>query len=280
MFDNQRAVAQAAAYLPRLRTDRGECFSHTTALHLYGAPIRAAIELHVTISEPHAVVRLKDVIGHRTQSLDDIRQVAFPGYTRVFPCVPPVVALLQAAPLLTFREQVVAADHLVKLVGPDGHRVPGLSTLDELRRSAGRSTWAGMPRFRNALQVARVGAESRYETLQHFELARMGIDRLELQAVLTDSAGNRIGRFDAVDRERMRVLEFDGEQHRTDRAQYLADVTRLDAARDSGYTVKRTHAEDFAPAALARTRRELREFLRLEPTRISRPLARRFAEPY
>jgi len=279
-FDDRRIIARAAEYLPRLRSDRGEAFSHTTALHLYGAPIRTPVELHVTIPEPHAAVRLQGVIGHRLSSAPALRLVHIPGNPVPVPCVSPAVALLQSASLLSFREQVVAADHLIKLEGPSMQRRPGLVTLDELRGAAERSTWAGVPRLRAALDVARVGAESRYESLQHFELARMGIDRLELQANVTDSDGAWIGRFDAVDRERMRILEFDGEQHRTDRSQYLDDESRLDRARSTGYAVKRTHSQDFEPAALPLTRHELRSFLDLEPNRIPRALARRFAEPY
>lgn len=97
------------------------------------------------------------------------------------------------------------------------------------------------------------------ESHLHDVLASMGLDDLELQADLYDRAGSWIGRFDQVDRTRRRILEYDGKQHRTDRQQYLRDLTRLDRARDAGCKIFRAHAEDFHP-----------------PLRVS--LARRFTE--
>ncbi|MFV0432658.1 MAG: hypothetical protein ACK5LO_01550 [Leucobacter sp.] len=137
-----------------------------------------------------------------------------------------------------------------------------------------------MPKLRAAVRVARAGAESRMESLQHFELARMGIDTLELQAELWDDDGVWIGRFDAVDRAKKRILEYDGEQHRTDRGQYLRDVSRLEHARRAGYATLRTHYEDFWPHLLEQTRATLCEFLGEKPRRLAPGLARYFAEPY
>lgn len=42
------------------------------------------------------------------------------------------------------------------------------------------------------------------------------------------------------------VFEYDGEQHRLDRRQYLKDIRRLDRLREAGWRVMRLHWEDLA----------------------------------
>ena len=116
------------------------------------------------------------------------------------------------------------------------------------------------------------------ESHLHYVLASMGLDDLELQADLHDRSGAWIGRFDQVDRARLRILEYDGEQHRTDRQQYLHDQTRLDWARDLNYRVLRVHAEDFRPSRLHETKRRLCTFLGRAPRPLRAGLARRFTE--
>jgi len=158
--------------------------------------------------------------------------------------VPPELALLQAS-TLPFRELVVAVDHLILPQRRRGGRAQiEHGRLTEYLRQA---TGPGIARVRAACLVARVGAESRYETLTRFELALMGLDELELQVDLHRADGSWYGRFDLVHRLKRKIIEFDGEQHRTDRRQYLRDLQRLEAARAEGYEVLRLHAEDFAP---------------------------------
>ncbi|MFD5599233.1 hypothetical protein ACFWHR_04165 [Leucobacter sp. NPDC058333] len=274
-----RIVRLAAGYAPLLRVASGECFSHTTALHLYGAPIRTPVELHCTIPDPHGAARGRGVHGHRCADPISAVHANVSETAQPLACVPPITALIQSAALLSFRELVVATDHLLKLRGPPGGKY-ALATAEEPTARAARSRGRGIQRLRAALRVARVGAESRMESLQHFELARMGLDTLELQGVLRDARRNWIGRFDAIDRQKQRILEYDGEQHRTDRRQYLRDEARLNLARREGYEVKRTHYEDFHEHALPGTRRALCEFLEERPRTLDRPLTRHFSSPY
>lgn len=275
----ERVARAAADYLPLLRRERREAFSHTTALHLYGAPIRTPVEVHVSIAAPHGPARGRNVLGHHHGARVRPRALRVAGAATALPCVPPATALIQSASLLSFREQVVAIDHLVRVRGRAGGEW-SLAELHDLAAAVADSSARGILRLRAALSVARIGAESRMESLQHFELARMGVDTLELQADLHDREGVWIGRFDSVDRVKRRILEYDGEQHRIDRAQYLHDERRLDRARDEGYRVMRTHYEDFRPEALERTRAGLCEFLQCRPRPIPAWLERYFAEPY
>lgn len=266
----------ALDYLPLMRVDRGECFSHTTALVLHGAPIRAEPLLHTTIQLPHGAARGRNVRGHNVREQWDPWPIAVD--EALLPCAPPEVALLQAASFLSFTELVVATDRLILPRGSSDSAAP-LAALEDLIELARRAPVRGVAKLRAALQVARVGAESRMESLQHLELARMGLDTLELQAELYDREGRWIGRFDAVDREKLRIMEYDGEQHRTDRRQYLRDLEKLERARNAGYGILRLHKEDFTPWALPRTRARMCSFLEERPRAVPRELERYLADP-
>ncbi|UOQ58216.1 endonuclease domain-containing protein [Leucobacter allii] len=269
-----RLLHSAVAYLPLLRAERGELFSGTTALLLHGAPIRLTrVEVHVVIPRPHGPARTAGVHGHSTAVPFAPHVIRASG--RLLPCVPPGIALIQAAPLLAFRELVVAADHLIAPVRGGSP----LIAHAELIALAARSRGAGIQKLRMALQAARAGAESRMETLMHLELAKLGNDTLELQAVIRDRRGRFIGRFDAADRERRRIVEYDGEQHRTDRRQYLRDERRLDQVREEGFAVLRLHREDFFDAQLSSTGARMLAFLGRDPRPVPRGLARYLHAP-
>ncbi|PII85013.1 hypothetical protein BMH32_13240 [Leucobacter sp. OLJS4] len=233
-------------------------------------PLRAPEELHVTAPQPLNRSTGRGVIGHRTSA-----QFAPVRSPSGLPCVPASLALLQSAATLPFLELVVALDHLRR-----PRRIPDGASLTESEVDALliRSRTRGIKRLRDAWSVSRLGAESRMESHLHYVLASMGLDDLELQADLHDRAGAWIGRFDQVDRARRRILEYDGEQHRTDRQQYLRDLTRLDRAREIGYKILRAHAEDFHPQRLHETEGRLCAFLGRAPRPLRAGLARRFSE--
>lgn len=237
---SQLIEMQARRFLPALRP--GEVYSHTTALILLECPIRCDAALHVTTPGADLRHRRPGVQGHRTTrpfeewvAMGDI------------PVMPPARALVQAAATLPFRELVVAFDALlVSSSRPNRQtRCAQELALDLESLRNGRAE-RGVRRLRAAQQFARVGAESRMETLTRLELARVGLAAsFELQVDLHDQAGDWIGRFDLVDRVRRLIVEYDGEQHRTDRAQYLKDLQRLERARAAGYRVIRVHWEDL-----------------------------------
>lgn len=134
------------------------------------------------------------------------------------PHAAPIDALLQCAPTLSLLELVVAIDHLI-LPGRYHRGSRPILEKEEIVDRAAQSSGRGMRRLRAALEVARVGAESRMESELDFELARLGLDRLYLQQEIHDADGAFIGRFDEVDPFAKKIIEYDGEQHRKDRAQ-------------------------------------------------------------
>ena len=221
------------AFVPRLRA--GECFSHVTALTLMGCPVRSDESIHVCTVPPHTRNRTRGVIGHR-HTAGFIPQITSDG----LPVVPPLLALQQSASLLELKELIVAVDHLL-LAGP--YRLPVLC-VEEIGAAIERSSARGVRQLRRALELARVGAESRMETLTRLLLAAYGLDTyFVLQREIFDRIGF-IGRFDLVDEDRKLIIEYDGEQYRLDRVQYLKDDERLERARAAGYRVIRLRFED------------------------------------
>lgn len=260
----------ARGLLPALRSN--EVFSHTTALMLLRVPIRASLEIHVTAPHHRSRTRIESVIGHRKRT--PFRTVQD---RTGLPCMSELEAILHSVSMLSFCELVVAFDHILKLQGPPSRQY-SISTRAAIAAALSTGTVLRANRLRAALAVSREGAESRMETLLHFELARMGLDDLEMQSSVFDAHGEWIGRFDQVDHEKKLILEYDGEQHRTDRDQYLHDETRLQRARDAGYEAVRLHYEDFFTENLGRTRKLLCEKVGREPQRLSAELSKLFAE--
>lgn len=269
-FSEQRVLDLAHAYVPRLR--RGEAFSHTTALLAFGVPVRSPEAVHLAAPLPLRAARGRTVVGHGVGSEFEI--VRSPAG---LPCVRPVAALAQSAALLPVRELVVAMDHLVL---PRGHmhRTSPIVSLEALHAEVARMSGRGIRKLRVALSLTRIGAESRMETEVRLELAALGFDDLDLQVELRRADGTFIGRFDLVDRARRCIIEYDGEQHRTDRAQYLRDLARVEAAREEGYRLLRVHHEDLHWSRIAETRARLCRFLGREPRPVAAGLARLLAE--
>lgn len=228
---------QLAHYFAPLLTP-GAALSHTTALVLYGCPIRVPVELHVTVPDPVTTPRRKGVIGHRHRGvIPVVRSPVNPAIV----VARPDLALMQAAATLPFTELVVAIDHLITSSNLSSDVRPD---PDQLRRAFERSSLRGIVKAREALRRSRVGAESRMETILRLKLEAEGIAGLDLQVEIHDADGF-IGRFDLVDRTHRIIYEYDGEQHRTDREQYLKDQHRLDRVRDAGWRVIRFHHEDL-----------------------------------
>ncbi|MFD5600681.1 DUF559 domain-containing protein [Leucobacter sp. NPDC058333] len=151
--------------------------------------------------------------------------------------------------------------------------------IDGLRQFSEQAQGPGARRLRQVAKLARDGAESRMESLTRIVGYRVGIDDLELQLEVRDANGTWIGRFDLGDVAVKRIIEYDGEQHRTVRSQYLKDIRRLEAARDAGWRVMIVHREDVLHDYRGLAQRMLK-FLDRVPRRPRPPLAKLLEERY
>ena len=146
----------------------------------------------------------------------------------------------QLAEMLGHDDLVAAGDHLVLSPGVQdpGDMRPYVSLADLTDRVAALSG-RGVRAARRAIASVRVGAESRPETLVRLALIRAGLPEPELNVDIRASDSSFIGRCDMVYRRWRVIVEYDGDQHRTDTAQYEKDIGRIDRLIAAGWIVVR-----------------------------------------
>jgi len=115
----------------------------------------------------------------------------------------------------------------------------------------------GIRRARTAVGLADAGAQSPKETWLRLLLTRAHLPRPQTQIPVSDEFGNLIVYLD-MGWENLKVaVEYDGEQHRTDRAQYKWDLRRLEMLQHLGWIIVRVVAGDRPADIIARVRAAL-----------------------
>ena len=216
-------LGRCRAYEPRLRP--WQFFSHLTAARLWGCPLPNSSEsepLHVSGfgRAPYG----RGVSGHETRDRHS-RIVTRHG----FPTLDAASVWCQLAAQLTLEDLVAVGDALILdpvVLDPRDPR-PHL-TVEQLRRRVSTFSGRGARAASTALPLLRQGAESRPETLLRLLLVSAGLPEPEVNVPVTDSSGRFLGRGDLVYREWRTVVEYDGDQHRTDTRQYDRDITRIE----------------------------------------------------
>lgn len=120
-----------------------------------------------------------------------------------------------------------------------------------LERYPGRR---GIRNARRALSLVDAGAQSPKETWLRLLLIDGGLPRPQTQIPIRDNAGIVFAYLDLGWEEFMVAVEYDGDQHRTDRRQYTWDVRRLELLEHLGWIVIRVLAGDRRDAILQRVR--------------------------
>ena len=240
--------------LPALR--EGHLFSHVTALALWGLPLPArhlapGAPLHVGAvgrREP----RRPGVIGHRLSP----HLLPAPGPAPAL--VPPVLAWVQSAPLLSLDELVVVGDALAGRWS-DRQEARGVP-VGQLRSAAERDPRRpGAARLREAADWVRAGVESPKETEVRLLLVRAGLPEPELNVPTYGAQGTYLGRSDLRWAEQRVVLEYEGRHHRDDPEVFAQDIDRRERFEDHGWSVVRAIAPHLVPPGdtelVARVRR-------------------------
>ena len=218
-------LAACARFAPLLTRDR--FFSHATAAALWRCPLpgRATLQsLEVSACAPHNAPRGRGVVGHRSSD-PHLRIVTRYG----FPVSDAESTWLAMAALIPVDELVVVADHLVldpHVLDPRDPRP--YATLESLSSRAQSYSGRGARALERALSLARVGAESRPETLLRLLLLRAGLPEPSLNESVTNRQGRLLGRGDLVWPEWRTVVEYDGDGHRTSDRQYDRDIRRIE----------------------------------------------------
>lgn len=246
-------------------------FSHLTAARLWGMPLPFASTadepLHVLTLAAAAPMRRRGVVGWETSHTETPRammgliplvsasevwvQLAVPGSTGVD-------AETGAKRRLSREWLTAVGDYL--LTGPkvDGARRP-LCTVAELTESVARRRRArGVVDLTWALDMVRAAVHSPKETEVRLGLVACGLPEPDVQVPVMTSAGLR--HADLGYPGARLLIEYHGDQHRTDRVQWLEDLTRRQLFEDAGYRVMEVGAADLKPnchALAARVRRAL-----------------------
>jgi len=115
----------------------------------------------------------------------------------------------------------------------------------------------GVRQLETALDLVDSGAQSPKETWLRLVLINAGLPKPQTQIPVYYDGAYPFAFLDMGWNDAMVAVEYDGDQHRTDRFQYVKDIRRLDRLRDLGWAVVRVIAEDRPAEIVGRVRRAL-----------------------
>lgn len=202
-----------------------------SALHGLGVEVGAPRPLRFVSAHPHQV-RRPGIHVRRVQRLPaaDVEggRVSAP------------VAFATAARELDLVDLVAAGDWLLRL---------GLTTWGELVAVPATYRGAGAALARRAAGLVRERVDSPRETRLRLCLVLAGLPDPEVNPVLT-VRGRVVGRVDLLLRRWRVVLEYEGDQHRTDARQWNADIGRHEQLGDEWRLIRVTSQRMDHPRAV------------------------------
>lgn len=122
------------------------------------------------------------------------------------------------------------------------------------RRYPGRR---GVAHARRAIELFDAGAQSPKESWLRVVLIQAGLPRPQTQIPVRDEFGSPLAYLDMGWEDVKVAVEYDGEQHRSDRRQYSWDVRRLETLERLGWIVIRVLAGDRPAEIVGRVRAAL-----------------------
>ncbi|PZR52972.1 hypothetical protein DNL40_09990 [Xylanimonas oleitrophica] len=213
-------------------------FARTTALRLLGVevPWRIADDarIHVVARRAQARPERPGVVSHRTRqrSLETVE----------------VHGLLVTSPAQTFVDVACGLrvpDDVVVLGDGFLRRGRALTTVAEMTALAERTRKVkGIVQVREQLPRLRPGTDSSTETRARLALVAGGLPCPVVNEVVRDDAGRYVKRVDMLYRRERVAVEYDGDQHRTDREQWREDVRARRRLEELGWTVVVAVAND------------------------------------
>lgn len=220
--------------------------SHLTAARLLGVPVpfaaRGEEALHVTTTAGAAPMRRPGVVGWETEEptpsvvMLGILPVAAPADVWCHLAVPGGAGgdpKTKRRGRLSDEWLIAAGDYLLTGPGRGMRRTP-LCTFEELEAAVSRRRgMRGVRALTRALPRLRRGPHSAQESLLRIGLVDHGLPEPEVQVPVMTADGLR--HADLGYPEARLLLEYQGDQHRTDRQQWLADLTRVQLFEDAGF---------------------------------------------
>jgi len=136
-------------------------------------------------------------------------------------------------------------------------RATGFKVDDVLRVAKCHPRSPGLRRLESALGLVDPGAQSPRESYLRLLLIDAGLPRPQTQIPVLGVDGMPVAHLDLGWEDYMVAVEYDGDQQRTDRRQYVKDIRRLEMLERMGWIVVRVVAEDRPAAVVRRVRRAL-----------------------
>jgi hypothetical protein len=136
-------------------------------------------------------------------------------------------------------------------------RVRSFSTEDVLVLAKRYRGARGLKALRVALPLVDGGAASPQETRLRLLFVDAGLPKPTTQIPICDHRGRLIRMVDMGWEEFMVAAEYDGDQHRTSRPQYVKDIRALPKLERMGWTVIRVIKEDRDEDVIARATKAL-----------------------
>ena len=248
-------------------------FTHVTAARVLGlwltGPLARDPAIHLGAPRHHGTgSRREGVRSHRlygdvpVRIVDGVRVTAT-GWTFVD----------LAAAAATVETLVALGDSAVRTAPTERRRrdlPPGVMSLEELRGAvAERPRVKGIRLAREAVALVRPGADSPQESRLRVGLVLDGVPEPQVNPRIVLSTGQWL-RVDLAWPAARLVVEYDGDQHRTEQRQWREDRSRDAGLRADGWEVLRVTADVFRPA-------EWELFVRRVRARLGRDAAGRAA---
>ena len=210
----------------------GTIATGVTGLQLLGVDVGSQFPMTFATTHPRQI-RRRDVKVMRLKELPAHRDgVAGPEH-----------CWLAAASTLDLLDLVTAGDSLLRL---------RRTTLVRLQSAINSHSGRGIVAARTAVKLVRERVDSPRETWLRLCLVLAGLPMPECNLIIGDDQGP-MGRVDLVYLAYRLIIEYEGDQHRTNRAQWNADIDRHeDFARDHWTLIRVTSERARWPRQVVR----------------------------
>ncbi|MBS1672886.1 MAG: hypothetical protein JSS74_02850 [Actinobacteria bacterium] len=208
----------------------------------WGLPFEERVLIEAAVHRPGRAPRGARIRGHETvAALDPVILVGG------IPMSTPAATWASLASRLTLDELVAVGDALVRIPripGPDGRVLHApLATFDDLDAVIAAGRRVGIRTLREARQLIRIGSASPQETKLRLALTT-GTD---LPAPTLDfdvyAAGVYLGCSEIAYPDYLVAVEYEGDQHRTERSQWVKDIDKYNAYASAGWRVVQITAD-------------------------------------
>lgn len=235
------ALARARMYAPRLRA--GQYYSHVTAAQLYGIPLPLIAERSTIVHVSAATgtrVRTRGAVGHIVRDL-------MPHSFAELPVVSPEQTWCHLASVISREYLVAAGDFLVSgcRIGHGG-RTPPLCTRDRLADAVRRhGSKRGAVALGWALPLLRERVDSPRESMLRVTMVLSGLPE-PVVAHAVRVAGERVLHPDLAYPEAKIAIEYEGDEHRSSKSRWRADLRRVALLEEAGWRVIRVTDDDLS----------------------------------